>query len=208
MDERLLVFVRWPEPGRAKTRLIPRLGPEGAAAVYRRVAEYVCGSVAQLDRPSLRRIACVEPAARLDDVGLWLGSRFAVAPQGEGDLGARLARAFDEAFLQGARRVVVIGTDCPDVDAALVAEAFDALATHDAVFGPAHDGGYYLLGLSRSMPRAFAHVPWSTADTGATTLARLAEEGARVALLPVLRDLDEPPDYDVLVERFPDLLRG
>lgn len=206
MPEALLVFLRWPEPGRAKTRLIPRLGALGAARVYRRVAGHVCAEAAALDRPTLSRIAHVEPAARVDDVTAWLGPAFRVVPQSAGDLGDRMQSAFGAAFAEGAARAVIIGTDCPDVDARLLGEAFDALLTHDAVFGPAYDGGYYLLGLRRPMPLLFAGVPWSTSETGAITLARLAAAEASVATLPELRDLDEPADLDALQPRFPELL--
>jgi hypothetical protein len=117
-----------------------------------------------------------------------------------------LAAAFRRAFDDGASRVVVYGSDCPDLRAELLEEAFRSLRTHDACFGPAADGGYYLLGLGRPIPAVFDGVPWSCGDTGRVTLERLAAERAWVHHLPTLRDLDRPEDLDALRRRHPVLL--
>jgi rSAM/selenodomain-associated transferase 1 len=206
--ETLLLFVRYPEAGRVKTRLIPALGADGAAALYERMAEAIARRIGGLRRPGLRRVALVEPAQRLAAVGAWLGDGFAFDAQVEGDLGVRLGAAFAAAFEDGARRVVAIGSDCLDLTPELLGEAFDALDRMDAVVGPALDGGYYLIGLRRPIPAAFAAIPWSSADTLATTLDRLQDNGASVHLLRPLRDLDTPADLDALLPRWGTLLRS
>ncbi|MBZ5638185.1 MAG: TIGR04282 family arsenosugar biosynthesis glycosyltransferase [Acidobacteriia bacterium] len=203
--EALLVFLRYPIPGRTKTRLVPLLGEEGAAAVYRRVAEQVLRQASSLDRTAISRIAWVDPAERVRDAAAWIGPRFDTRPQPAEDLGARLERGFAAAFAEGARNVVAIGTDCPDVNAALLARAFDALDEFDAVLGPARDGGYYLLGLSRPLP-VFRDVPWSTERVARATLELLERAGARVKLLETLRDLDTPEDLRALATVWPELL--
>jgi len=207
-QEVLLFFVRYPEAGRVKTRLIPALGAAGAAALYERMAGEVAGRVADLQRPGLRRMAVVEPPERVAAVGAWLGEGFTVVPQVAGDLGARLTAAFDEAFAAGARRVVAIGSDCLDLTPGLIHEAFDALDRVDAVVGPAVDGGYYLIGLGRAIPAAFAAIPWSSSETLTATLDRLQGAGASVHLLPRLRDLDTPGDLDALLPRWGALLQS
>ena len=201
-DEILLLFVRHPEAGRAKTRLIPALGPDGAAALYRRMAESIAAEAGRLARPGLAHVAMVEPPERAAAVGRWLGAPWQVEPQAAGDLGVRLATAFEKAFEQGAQRVVAIGTDCLDLDAPRLARAFDRLHDHDAVVGPATDGGYYLLGLSRPVAGCFDRIPWSTAETLVATRARLATAGCTVAELDPLRDLDTPDDLAALAGRW------
>ncbi len=101
---------------------------------------------------------------------------------------------------------MAIGTDCPGLDTSILGRAFDALASHDAVLGPAADGGYYLIGIARPLPGVFVEIPWSTAEVVGVTLRRLREEGASVSILDVLRDLDTPEDFETLAARWPDLL--
>jgi len=206
-QETLLLFVRHPEAGQVKTRLIPALGAAGAAALYERMAAAVARRVAGLRRPGLRRVALVAPPGRVAAVGAWLGEGFTAEPQASGDLGARLTAAFAAAFAAGARRVVAIGTDCLDLTPELVGAAFDALHRVDAVVGPALDGGYYLIALRRAIPAAFAAIPWSSPDALTVTLDGLQGAGASVHLLPRLRDLDTPEDLDALLPRWGALLR-
>jgi len=207
MSEVLLLFVRYPEAGRVKTRLIPALGADGAAALYERMAGEVAARVAKLRRPGLRRVALVEPPEQVAAVGEWLGEGFTAVAQADGDLGARLTAAFAAAFAGGARRVVAIGSDCLDLTPELIHEAFDALGRIDAVVGPALDGGYYLIGLGRAIPATFTAIPWSSPDTLTVTLDRLQGAGASVHLLPQLRDLDTPGDLAALLPRWGALLR-
>ncbi len=203
--ETLLVFLRHPSPGAVKTRLIPALGPDGAARLYRRIADRVLGEARGLHRADLRRIAWAAPAEQIAAMRTWVGPEFECRAQAQGDLGRRLSTAFGAAFAEGAQSVVAIGTDCPWVTARLLADAFDALRAHDAVLGPALDGGYYLLGLARLLP-VFESIPWSTPETAAVTLARLAKSGARTRELPPLRDIDSPADLAALAEEWPDWL--
>jgi rSAM/selenodomain-associated transferase 1 len=205
--EVLLFFVRYPEAGRVKTRLIPALGAEGAAALYERMAAAIAARVGALRRPGLRRLALVGPREQRAAVGAWLGDGFVVEAQVDGDLGVRLAAAFASAFAGGARRVVAVGSDCLDLTSELLGEAFDALGHVDSVIGPALDGGYYLIGLRRPMPGMFAGIPWSTPDTRTVTLDRLNAAGASVHLLPPLRDLDTAEDLKALLPRWGAVLR-
>lgn len=206
--EVLIVFARFPEPGRTKTRLIPLLGPEGAVAAYRRLAEETARQVLRLDRPDLDRVVWIEPASKMPEASRWLGSSFRYRPQPTGDLGTRLTAAFDEAFGAGDARVVAIGTDCPGLDAPLLDRAFDLLASGQAVLGPTEDGGYYLIGLPRPSPGVFRAVPWSTSEVLRATLMGLDAAHESVALLETLRDLDTPEDLAELAVLWPALLGG
>lgn len=206
--EALIVFARFPEPGRTKTRLIPLLGPERAALAYQRVAEETARQALRLERPELDRVIWIEPGSRIPEASRWLGPTFQYRPQPAGDLGVRLSAAFGRAFRAGDEHVVAIGSDCPGLDSPLLARAFDLVASGQAVLGPAEDGGYYLIGLPRPSPSVFREIPWSTSDVFRATRGRLEDEGIEVAVLETLRDLDTPDDFMALAIRWPALLGG
>lgn len=188
----LLVFLKYPRPGRAKTRLVPALGEGSAAALYRTLAEEeVRRTAPQADE--YRRLFCFTPAEDRDAIAAWFPGE-QLWPQVEGDLGQRMAAAFAEAFARGARRVAIIGTDVPWVSRDTVVEALAALDRHDVAVGPARDGGYYLLALREPCPALFADISWSTAEVLSATLARARDLGLRVRQLETLTDLDTIAD--------------
>jgi rSAM/selenodomain-associated transferase 1 len=127
----------------------------------------------------------------------WLGSSLVYRRQSEGDLGDRMASAFQASFAAGMTAGVLIGSDCPDLNASLMAEAFQLLRQHDLVLGPALDGGYYLIGLRRLIPELFTGIPWSTAEVLQQTITIAKRLGLAVAKLPLLSDVDRPEDLSV-----------
>lgn len=184
---RVLLFLKAPRPGTVKTRLATELGTEAATALYRRLAER---QIAAVHASGLPLELHYTPTDAEPELRAWLGDTAGrYIPQCEGDLGARLAHATALAFADGAARLALIGADCPALDAARLQSAFAALATADAVFGPARDGGYYLLALDAPHLDLFRDIPWSTADTLHVSLARAA--GLRTALLPEEEDIDD-----------------
>ena len=187
---RIALFTRWPEPGRTKTRLIPAIGAERAAALHRRLTELTLAAVQASGLPFEVRVTGAPPEAFED----WLGP-VATVDQGEGDLGERLARAGPP------YPTLFIGADAPDLSADLLRQAADALADHPAAIGRAEDGGYWLLGLARPVAGVFEGVDWSTAHVFAQTRDRLRAAGIEPALLPELADCDRPED----LARWPDL---
>ncbi|MBC8011409.1 MAG: TIGR04282 family arsenosugar biosynthesis glycosyltransferase [Burkholderiales bacterium] len=187
----VLVFLKAPREGWVKTRLAADIGAESATRVYRLLAERQLAAV-----PAGWPVEVwFAPADARDEMRAWLGPRPVLQPQPEGDLGQRLSRAVDVAFAGGAPAVLVIGGDCPELDEATLREAAAALADgRELVLGPATDGGYYLIGLTRTMPRLFAGIPWSTADVLAATLRRASEYGVVTALLSAKDDVDTVDD--------------
>lgn len=188
---RVLLFLKAPRPGTVKTRLAADLGPDAATALYRRLTERQIAAVHASGLPLELHFA---PADAEPELRAWLGDTAGrYIPQFTGDLGARLAHATTLAFANGATRVALIGTDCPALDAARLQSAFDALANApaDAVFGPARDGGYYLLALSAPHLDLFRDIPWSTAETLRVSLDRAQAATLRTALLPEEDDIDE-----------------
>lgn len=196
----LIVFTRFPEAGRTKTRLIPALGPEGAAHLQRRLIEQTVATARELARLRNVRLVIQYCDSELKQMRLWLDpeNNMAFRPQAEGDLGQRMNMAASEAFAQGAKRFLLIGTDIPGLSAALLARAFDLLITHDLVLGPAVDGGYYLIGLTRPEPALFAGIEWGTGTVFSATLVKAATLNLTVAQLEPLTDVDRPEDLEHL----------
>jgi hypothetical protein len=191
---RVIVFAKAPRPGLAKTRLIPALGPQGAAALAQRMLEHTLDAAVAAGLGPVE--LCAAPDARdalLQDAAQAHG--VALTEQGEGDLGARMHRAFVRHLGSTATPgALLIGTDAPALDAARLRDAAQALQGHDAVFVPALDGGYALVGLKRPDARVFDGMSWSHDRVLADTRTRLAAAGLRWAELPPVADIDEPPD--------------
>lgn len=201
-SERLIVFTRYPEPGTTKTRLIPRLGRRGAAALQRRMTARAMAAALHLttgrDLELEVRYEGGSPRLMRD----WLGPAAVYSRQGEGDIGRRMARAFREAFDRGREAVVLVGSDIPGITAALLASAFERLAAGTVVLGPADDGGYYLVGLTRpgfqkAAAALFDDMAWGTSTVLAESCRRLEGLGLAVDLLEALADVDRPEDLSV-----------
>lgn len=199
--QRLLLFVKSPQAGQVKTRLGASIGLAEAADAYRRLTHAVLRSLP----PEVPLRVCFAPDEAGPAIEAWLRpallSPASFHPQGGGDLGERLARAFTAARAAGAERIVVIGSDCIDLSPALLREAFDRLATADAVLGPSTDGGYYLLGLRQNAPSLFRGIAWSTEQVLAQTLAGLDELGWSHSLLPTLTDVDTLAEWQAVAHR-------
>ena len=180
---RLILFARYPVPGRVKTRLIPALGAEGAASLHRRLvlrtlrtAHAACRSLnAELE---LRYDGGHETANRH-----WLGIQGLCRPQKGGDLGERMANAFEDSFREGSTATIIIGSDCPGLRPDTVAAGFDHLSRVPTAFGPANDGGYYLIGLSRIFPELFYGIAWGTDSVLTESRRVLSKRGLEPALL-------------------------
>jgi hypothetical protein len=194
---RLIIFTRYPEPGKTKTRLIPALGPEGAADLHRKMVDSTLTWARQLKNNSAVSLEFCYEGGDERRVRQWLGSDIPCCRQVNGDLGARMARAFTEAFSAGMGRVIIVGTDCPGLTGGLVRTACEALMDNDVVLGPAKDGGYYLIGLRKPMPQLFGGIPWGTGEVLPKTLGIAADLKLQVFLLESLDDVDRPEDLAI-----------
>lgn len=188
----LLVFLKYPHVGHVKTRLAASLGAEQAASLYREWIGVVLTRLQSL-RGSIRIVAYYD-GAPLPAFAVWhpLADQWWAQP--EGDLGVRLAVGFEKAHNE-AQPVIAIGTDCLELDSSLIRDAISRLVDADAVFGPAPDGGYYLVGTSSALPEFFEGIPWSTPETLTSHLALCKRIGWNVSLLPVRRDIDTVDDW-------------
>ncbi|MCL1463986.1 TIGR04282 family arsenosugar biosynthesis glycosyltransferase [Argonema galeatum] len=194
MTNCLVIFTRYPEAGKVKTRLIPVLGAEGAAVLHRQMTE---SAIAQVKKLQFSLPLSLEVHFTGGDRQLmqqWLGDDIFYRQQSEGDIGMRMASAFQIAFTNNTDNVIIVGSDCPTLKSQIIAEAFQALSQHDLVLGPATDGGYYLIGLCRFIPDLFTGISWSTSEVFQQTLEIAEKLNLKVAYLTELSDVDRPED--------------
>ncbi len=198
-EERLIVFTRYPEPGKTKTRLIPALGAQRAAILHSQLTEHTLAWVRQLEArcPVFVEVRYTGGSKQLMEN--WLGADLHYRRQGPGDLGKRMGRAFDNAFADGMKRAVIVGTDCPGLNADIVQQALTALQRkrNDVVLGPAEDGGYYLIGLRYAVPQLFNGLPWGTGKVLEMSMRIAGSLGLSVVSLNPLEDVDRPEDLPV-----------
>jgi len=181
-SRRVLLFAKTPVAGKVKTRLAPSLGKHGALRAYRHLLGHTVEMLAASPfAPDVQVLATPQRFQR----------QFPSHAQGRGDLGARMLRA----FAAGAFPALAIGTDCPRLNADSLASAFAKLRDADVVFGPALDGGYYLIGLKQRQPQLFRGIAWGTSAVLRQSLAIARRLRLKTALLPALSDVDSPRDW-------------
>lgn len=194
----IIIFAKAPLAGFAKTRLIPVLGEAETAKLAKRLFFHAIEQAlnAQLGTVEL----CVTPSL---DHACWqsldLPASLILTEQGQGDLGQRMARASKRALQQN-KTVLLMGTDCPGLNADVLKQAANSLMQHDACITPVSDGGYALLGLSRFDDQLFTDIPWSTAEVARLTLERCQALNWTLAKLATLHDIDEADDLRYLPE--------
>ena len=189
MKSALIIFLKYPELGRSKTRLAKDIGNENALKVYIELLEHT-----QLISKQLK----IDKYLFYDKVTAnkmpWGDEIYHTAYQIESDLGGRLQNAFEQLFLKGYDRVVIIGSDCYELTPEIIEQAFELLNTSDAVLGPAKDGGYYLLGLRKMIPQLFSDVAWSTDEVFSATVKTLENLNLSYSTTPILSDIDTIED--------------
>ena len=177
--------------GKVKTRLAASIGNEQALGVYKLLLNHTHTITVGLN--------CTKYVYYADDVisiDLWNKGNFKKAGQSGNDLGDRMFNAFQSAFNDGYKKVVIIGSDCFQLSTELIISAFDALNQYDAVIGPAEDGGYYLLGLKKLVPAIFKDKTWSTNSVCRDTIKDIESMKLSYKLLPILNDVDEAADLE------------
>jgi rSAM/selenodomain-associated transferase 1 len=189
MEQSLLILARNPLLGSVKTRLAATIGSERALEVYRQLLDYTVSVTKDLPF----RIT-VFYSDFIDSSDCWEEVLYGKELQEGEKLGERIRNAFKYAFNQDNKEVVIIGTDCFQLSSAVVSEAFSLLKSHDVVIGPAHDGGYYLLGMKAYSPKLFENISWSTSKVLEETISVCKDLHLSIALLPVLVDLDDEED--------------
>jgi len=192
-DRCLLFFMKNPERGRVKSRLATAVGTRTARMLYR---NFILDMLSSLQEKGFPLMICFHPEHALHDVQKTIGQAFRFQPQKGNDLGQRMEHCFRSAFSQDFHRVVVIGSDIPDLPAQIVDDSFSALTSYDSVIGPSFDGGYYLIGFQRSrfLPDVFTGIHWGTHEVAKETIDTLNRYDTTTHMLPKWNDIDTPED--------------
>ncbi len=194
MSETLIIFSRYPEPGKTKTRMIPALGATGAAELQRQMTEHTFSNAQQLLSSRDFTIEVHFTGGSQQLMTAWLGCNLHYVPQVSGDLGQKMRSAFARAFNMGNQRVLIIGIDCPGINQVILNEAFNSLQNRDLVLGVAEDGGYYLIGLNRPIPQLFDNITWGTDQVLNQTKNIAQQLKLNIHYLTTLSDVDRPED--------------
>ncbi len=197
MNESLIIFTRYPEVGKTKTRMIPALGATGAANLQRQLSEHTIHTAQILQQSRPIDIEIYFAGGDRSLMLSWLGNNHSYYPQASGDLGEKIKSAFANAFDRGKQRIVTIGIDCPDINPVILNQAFEALKNNQLVLGEAEDGGYYLIGLSKLVPELFININWGTDSVFGTTQKIAQQLALSIDYLPVLPDVDRPEDLAI-----------
>ncbi len=202
-DRWLGVFAKYWQAGEVKTRLIDRWTATDAAEFHRQCVQTV---IRRLRFLGDQRVVAVSPPEAISQFAELAGSgAWRLTVQSSGGLGDRMAAFFQQAFAEGAQRVVLLGTDSPNVPLAYLERAFRQLDRQAVVLGPAEDGGYYLIGAAREVPPVFDGIRWGGGEVYSQTTERLDRQGLSWAALPVWYDIDRPADVTRLAA---ELVRG
>ena len=193
VNNHLIIFIKNPELGHVKTRLAASVGDEKALAVYQRLLK-ITRDQTQL-APCIRHLCYSNHVDENDD---WDREYFHKHVQSDGDLGARMLGALQGAFNREAKKVVIIGSDCPEITTEIISDAFASLDKYDVVVGPAKDGGYYLIGMTCPLPMLFKNKKWSTDSVFSDTVLDLTKMGLTHYRLKELSDLDTVSDLSLL----------
>ena len=212
MENVLIVFIKYPEPGKVKTRLAKDIGNEKACAIYKLLAEGVIKNVAQENLKTYDVHIFFTPADKENEIKNWLksildynqGIKTQFRTQEGRNLGEKMSNAFKEILQEkGCKKCIIIGTDCPEIDATLIENAFGVLKEKDIVIGPCKDGGYYLLGMSIPVPVSikqgfisdlFVDIDWSTDRVFKQTMEKVRKNNLSCGILKTLMDIDTIED--------------
>lgn len=190
-DNLLLIFIKNPEPGKVKTRLAATVGPQKAYQIYLKLLSITIDAASEADADRQ-----VWYSSYIDSEDFISESTFVKKAQSGEDLGARMLYAFESGFNEGYKNIVIIGSDCPDVNPGVLEKAFSELREHDLVIGPSADGGYYLLGMKNLYKTLFGEIDWSTERVLEQTLEKANSLSLSVTCLPELNDIDTVEDLE------------
>jgi rSAM/selenodomain-associated transferase 1 len=189
----LAIFLRYPHPGKVKSRLATSLGQEKAANFYRLCTEQLFGEIERVSHDFKKYIFYSDKSDE-NDIRQWAGPGFSYLPQAEGNLGKRLEQAFSGLFGKGMDKVIILASDTPDITYGIINDSIEALDRHDIVIGPSFDGGYYLLGMKKQYGELFRGILWSTEKVLGQTMSNIEALKLDVYNLIELRDIDTEED--------------
>lgn len=190
MNKRLLlIFAKQARKGKVKTRLARTIGDQKALDIYKFLLEHAAEQALAV---KAGRWVCYSP--KIEEKDAFSKNYFQKIIQSEGDLGQRMLAAFEEGFQAGYQSIILVGSDIYELRTNIIEKAFNALEQKDAVFGPAKDGGYYLVGLTKAIPAVFLDKKWSQPNVLTEALESLKQDSHSYQLVDQLHDIDEEKD--------------
>ncbi len=196
--EKLIIFIKNPRLGLVKTRLAESIGNEQALTIYKKL---IAKTLKESDLLNCKKDIWFSDSDKVNEEIFVNRKSYALKVQKGSNLGERMKYAFQECFQDGFKKVVIIGSDCPELESSVVKKAFEQLDTYDIVLGPAKDGGYYLLGMNSFYPKIFTGVNWSTSSVLNQTLKYVNASQLSYNLLEELSDIDTLEDLQAYREK-------
>ncbi len=193
-DNCLIIFIKYPEEGKVKTRLAQTLSNKFAFEFYKSCAEYTLIEASKLLKKKVDIHLFFFSLKSISEITNWIGGEFQLHEQRGENLGERMQHAFKTIFDKDYRKVIIIGTDLPDISENLIADFFSLLDKFDLVIGPSNDGGYYLLGMKKFYPQIFRNINWSTSEVLKSTLNILQKNEIKTKIIGELNDIDTESD--------------
>jgi rSAM/selenodomain-associated transferase 1 len=190
----LIVFVRYPEAGKVKTRLAEGTSNEFAGSVYKLCAERIFSEISFLK--NFNKYIFYSEEKDKEKIIEWTNNNFFYYHQVGDDLGERMFNAFEFVFNQQNRQAIIVGTDIPDLSKEIILGAIDSLDKNDLVIGPSHDGGYYLLGMKKVHSGLFEDIEWSSNSVFSSTVQKANASNLKIKELQMLRDIDTKNELD------------
>ena len=190
----IIVFARLPVEGKVKTRLAKEIGDKNSAILYQVCAEHLFKEVKKVKKYDTDLFLFYSDENETGKIKKWVGEDFYFYPQSGENLGTKMLNAFQQIFEKKYSKVIIVGTDVPDIDSTLILNAFMELDNNDFVIGPSHDGGYYLLGMKSPANHLFSNIKWGTETVLTSTLEKLNKRKIPFKLLPELIDIDIKKD--------------
>lgn len=190
MSNAVIVFVRFPEKGKVKTRLAKTLGEEFAVNFYKVCAEHTFSECRKISQHQTDIYICCADENDIEIIKSWTGNDFKYFAQKGEDIGIKMLNAFRYVFTHNVKNAVLIGTDIPEISSGIISGALNSLENSDVVIGPARDGGYYLIGMNKIYESVFREITWESKNVYSETLGRLNESNIKLVIAPLLNDID------------------
>jgi rSAM/selenodomain-associated transferase 1 len=193
-DNAIIVFTRFPVEGKVKTRLAKDMGDKFAVSFYRVCAEHTFTELLKVKETGSELFLFCSEESEIEQVMNWAGNNFKYYSQQGSDLGIKMYNAFDTVFKKEYKKVIIIGTDAPDVSMNIIQSAISVLDNYSVVIGPANDGGYFLLGFKSKLIDLFSGIEWSTDSVFDNTIEKLNNSKTNYFILEELTDIDTLED--------------
>ena len=190
----VIVFAKMPVAGKVKTRLAIDYDNEFAVEFYKNCAAHIFYEISQLKELGIDSYLFYGIDDKVTEIKKWVNKNFNYCPQANGDLGNKISQAFQKVFAQGKTKIIIVGTDIPDITKETIINSFDSLNTSDIVISPSNDGGYNLLGMKKFYPELFKEIEWSTGDVFNKTIERTKRLGLTARFEKCLIDIDDKND--------------